>query len=66
MTAAVARVHPSDLDVLWERSEPDLELDEDGRIRSIPVESPARRGSGLGAAAPAAIGAVVASVARWD
>lgn len=66
---AALRIRPSDLDELWTRSEPDLELDHEGRIRPIRAESPASRGSALGAAAPVALGAVVgsvANVARWD
>jgi hypothetical protein len=63
---AALRIRPSDLDSLWARSEPDLELDQDGRIRPVPTESSDRRGSAVGAAAPIALGALVSSVARWD
>ena len=65
MSTAI-QIRPADLDALWARSEPDLELDQDGRIRPIPDESSPGRGSSLGAAAPVALGAIVASVARWD
>jgi hypothetical protein len=65
-SAATIRVRPNDLDAIWARTEPDLELDQDGRIRPIPPESTPSRGSALGAAAPLALGAIVASVARWD
>lgn len=67
--AAALRIRPADLDALWTRSEPDLELDDDGRLRPVPVESAPSRGSLVGAAAPIALGALatsVASVARWD
>lgn len=64
MTTAI-RVRPSDLEALWARSDPDLELDQDGRIRAI-AESSTARGSAIGAAAPVAIGAIVSSVQRWD
>ncbi len=63
--AAAIRIQPSDLDALWARSEPDLELDQDGRIRPIPTESSPSRGSALGAAAPVALSAI-SSIARWD
>ncbi len=66
MSTAAVRIPTSDLDKLWARSEPDLELDQDGRIHPIAAESPSSRGSALGAAAPVALGAIVSSVARWD
>jgi hypothetical protein len=66
LTSAAVRVRPNDLDAVWARSEPDLELDQDGRIRPIPAESSPGGGSALGAAAPVALGAIVASVQRWD
>jgi hypothetical protein len=66
VSTAAIRVRPDDLDALWARTEPDLELDQDGRIRLIPSESAPSRGSVLGAAAPLALGAIVSSVARWD
>lgn len=68
-SATALRIRPSDLDDLWARSEPDLELDQDGRIRPVRTESPTSSGSGIGAAAPVALGALVgsvANVARWD
>jgi hypothetical protein len=67
MNPAVARIRPGDLDALWGRSDPDLELDQDGRIR--PVTAPSvepSRGSALGSAAPVALGAIVSTVSRWD
>ncbi len=66
MSAAAVRVRPSDLDALWARSEPDLELDQDGRIRPVTTANAPARGSVLGAAAPVALGAIVSSVGRWD
>lgn len=66
MSSAVVHVaRPSDLDEIWSRSEPDLELDPDGRIRRVPAESEERR-SAVSAAAPVALGAIVSSVSRWD
>lgn len=67
MNPAIARVSTSDLDALWGRSEADIELDQDGRMR--PVSAPAAepsRGSALASAAPVAIGAIVSSISRWD
>lgn len=65
-SAAALRIRPSDLDALWSRSEPDLELDQNGEIRQVAAPTAERRGSALGAAAPVALGAIVSSVARWD
>lgn len=66
MASNAIRMSPSDLESLWTRSEPDLELDQDGRIRPVAVESTPSRGSALGAAAPVALGAIISSVSRWD
>lgn len=67
MSTAVARIRPSDLEALWGRGDPDLELDQDGRIGPIPVpSSEPSRGSALAAAAPVALGAIVSSISRWD
>ncbi len=67
MSSAVIHVaRPSDLDELWSRSsEPDLELDQSGRIQQVRSESEERR-SAMSAAAPVALGAVVSSISRWD
>ena len=77
MTTAALHIRPADLDALWARSEPDLELDpERGEIRPIrgsAPEQPGRAVSGalraIGAAAPIAAGVVVSSleeISRWD
>lgn len=70
MSTAVARIRPSDLDALWARSEPDLELDDDGRVRPIATEQAgSSRGSAIASAAPVALGMLVSSIAsvnRWD
>ncbi len=66
MSTAVARIRPSDLDALWARSEPDLEL-KDGRVQPIATEpTGSSRGSAIASAAPVALGMLVSSVARWD
>lgn len=75
MSKAVDLVRPLDLDALWARSEPDLELD-NGEIRPIRANAPERSGrvvSGvlraIGAAAPVAAVAVISSIeeiSRWD
>jgi hypothetical protein len=65
-SATSPRTTPEDLDALWGRSEPDLELDDKGRIRSIPAKRlGSSRGSAVSAAAPIAIG-LISSIARWD
>ena len=67
MNPAVARISPSDLDSLWGRGEPDLELSRDGQIRPMAQRSTEpSRGSAIGAAAPVALGAIVSAVSRWD
>lgn len=70
MSTAVARIRPSDLESLWARSEPDLELDTDGWIRQIQNAEPtATRGSAIGSiasAVPTVVGTIISEAARWD
>lgn len=67
MSAPAAVLSAAELDRLWGSDEPDLELDQDGRIRPIAVPRPdVPRGSAIGSAAPVALGAIVSSVSRWD
>ncbi len=75
MSNALNRVQGVDLDALWTRSEPDLEL-ANGQIRPIRAnapDTPGRAVSGVlravGAATPVAAGAVISSIeeiSRWD
>lgn len=64
MSSAVMRVSPSEL-AAWGQEDPDLELDQDGQIRPIPVPNATPARGSLASAAPVAIGAI-ASLARWD
>lgn len=77
MSSAVAQLTARDLETLWSRDEPDLQLDQDGRIRPIKTERPAGRSSVFGSAGPAAVGAIASAVpaaaglvlselSRWD
>lgn len=76
MSKAIS-ISDRDLDDLWSRSEPDLELSDDGQIRAVRPKAPEGTGravSGalraIGAAAPVAAGVVISSLEeigqRWD
>ena len=73
MSKAIERVRDVDFDALWERSDQDLEMSDDGQIRPLQTEAsrPQRNAAraALGVAGPAVAGIAgiaLSEIGRWD